>query len=238
MFLKNKNILYLILFSLLLCSTAFAQDYYADVVFDIDDSGVTEISGISNHDLLNETKTSIYTSKKSNMWTFEFKIDDIISNYVYEIKLPKYSEVNYIKVSGNLNVKQNNGRIIITGFGGDTDLNLLIQYKINKVKLKLFILEIVGFIIVIIVGGYFVYKFIKNKFKKPVNTVNLYALTDRQRKMYEILRRERKPMTQHDLEVEMGIPKSSISRNINSLLRKKIILKESKGKTNIIYLKK
>lgn len=60
-------------------------------------------------------------------------------------------------------------------------------------------------------------------------------LPDRQRKIVELLEKYNRPVTQKLLEKEMGIPKSSLSRNIDSLAIRGIIKKENKGMTNVLY---
>lgn len=47
----------------------------------------------------------------------------------------------------------------------------------------------------------------------------------------------RKKITQKELETQMKIPKSSISRNVQALVSKNIIIKENKGMTNYLSLK-
>lgn len=60
-------------------------------------------------------------------------------------------------------------------------------------------------------------------------------LPQRQREIIEILCNE-KQITQKKLELKLNIPKSSVSRNIQSLVNKRIIIKKESGNTNILEL--
>lgn len=60
-------------------------------------------------------------------------------------------------------------------------------------------------------------------------------LPQRQKQIIEILCDE-KQITQKKLELKLNIPKSSVSRNIQSLVNKRIIIKKESGNTNILEL--
>jgi uncharacterized membrane protein len=53
----------------------------------------------------------------------------------------------------------------------------------------------------------------------------------------ETIQKNKGSITQAKLEKSLEIPKSSLSRNIESLVRKNILVKESKGMTNLIMIK-
>ncbi|MBU2442886.1 MAG: winged helix-turn-helix transcriptional regulator, partial [Nanoarchaeota archaeon] len=57
------------------------------------------------------------------------------------------------------------------------------------------------------------------------------------REIMRIIEKNKKPITQAALEKILKIPKSSLSRNIDSLVRKDIITKEGKGMSNVLFLK-
>lgn len=51
-----------------------------------------------------------------------------------------------------------------------------------------------------------------------------------------LILKEKKKITQKELELIMNIPKSSISRNVNTLISKRIIRKERIGNSNYLFL--
>jgi uncharacterized membrane protein len=64
---------------------------------------------------------------------------------------------------------------------------------------------------------------------------NPETLTERQNQILEIIKKAGGHTTQAKLQIETKIPKASLSRNIESLVRKKIVKKERKGMTMVIY---
>jgi len=53
-----------------------------------------------------------------------------------------------------------------------------------------------------------------------------------------LLLKSKIPMTQNDIQRELGIPKASVSRNIRRLELKGLIEKEKIGMSNLIKIKK
>ena len=84
----------------------------------------------------------------------------------------------------------------------------------------------------------------KNKFitdttlTKDSKQYNLSGLTDRQKKIMELLIERNRPLTQTEIQQELKIPKAAVSRNINSLEIKGLIEKEKIGMSNLIKIKK
>ena len=72
--------------------------------------------------------------------------------------------------------------------------------------------------------------------EKEKNNIDLSLFSPRQQDIIKILE-EKGKITQKELETIMKIPKSSISRNIQTLVIKGVIQKESVGLTNYISLK-
>lgn len=76
---------------------------------------------------------------------------------------------------------------------------------------------------------------VKDKFEFEKIDISIYS--KRQQEILSILFKHNRKMTQKELEIIMGIPKSSISRNIKTLQLKGLIKKDQIGVTNYIYLK-
>jgi len=60
------------------------------------------------------------------------------------------------------------------------------------------------------------------------------ALTERQLSIVRFMEKAGKPVSQHDLEKGLGLPKSSLSRNVRTLERMGIIRKTSRGMSNVL----
>jgi uncharacterized membrane protein len=78
-------------------------------------------------------------------------------------------------------------------------------------------------------------QFVEAPAPKAKVSYNPETLTERQNQILEILKKAGGHTTQAKLQAETKIPKASLSRNIESLVRKKIVKKERKGMTMVIY---
>lgn len=77
---------------------------------------------------------------------------------------------------------------------------------------------------------------LKKEKEESKHKINLSLFSERQQEIITILLKKKK-ITQKELEVEMKIPKSSISRNVQTLVVKGVVLKETKGMTNYLSLR-
>ncbi len=247
----SKIFLYFILFFILI-SNVYSQ-YYADITIDVDKHGIVTIDGKSNYkELLNITNSQLYTSKNKNVWVFNLTINKNFDNFIYELNLPKYSQTNYIKTTPTFRIAEENNRIKLIGTGENQPLKILVQYTINKreefVTENKNLIEIFSYVLVFIVLVGSIYFFIRirrnvkaiidvdKKKKEEKKDLNYSILPQRQQDIIKLLQ-ERGKLIQKDLEDNMDIPKSSISRNVKTLVVKGIIKKERIGHTNYLSLR-
>lgn len=206
-----------------------AQPYYADVVFDISETGTVMVSGISNHEMLSEGSYHIYTSKEGAYWLLNVTFPGYFSDYVYEARMPPGGEINYINTSGRISIKQSDGRIILQGFGSG-GFSLMVQYTLNPPDypgyLWLLLFPVAGIVIV------FLYR------KMPGKKTRDYSpemLTERQLSIVRLLEKKGRPMTQKQIEDALDIPKSSLSRNISTLEKAGVLVKKGRGMSNYVW---
>ncbi len=238
-----RKIIILVLF-LISINNIFSQEYYADLSLDVDSKGDILISGVdsSNEFKLNQ-RIPDYTSKDGKYWLINITSNQIYSNFIFDITLPKGAQINYIKTTPNFRIDEDSGRIKIIGTGENKKVTIIMQYQITDENNKENILKnpnligVLGVIIGILIT------FILNRKKKEVITINqkeneidFSIFPQRQKDIINILKKRGK-ITQKELEIEMQIPKSSVSRNVRTLEIKNIIKKESVGSTNYISLK-
>ena len=208
-----------------------AENYYADVVFNVQDNGNVLISGITNHPALEIPETQELTSKQGKYWKINISINETFTNFIYEIQLPKNSVVNYMKLSDFARIEDSPDGLKIIGTGQNQEFEVIIQYYINsKIKSNYFTYTT---ILIIIIG---IYLFYSKKLRKK-EKIKIPELTDRQKLIFNLVKNSKKPLTQKNIEDKLGLPKSSVSRNIKSLERKELITKEQRGMSNIIKLK-
>jgi len=247
----RRHFFCLVLLSILLplLPSLHAQDYYADLTITIDTSGYVDVQGLTDYPNLTVQNTEQYTSKQQSLWTFNLAKQEMFSNFVYTLTLPKESSLNYIKSSGTIRIEENLGALIVRGYGQNESLSILIQYQINKQDESFFVGNIVYIILIpsiIIVSLLLIYFLYKEKKTKPTGVIATAAppqpewkgLNHRQKEIMKILQEKNVPLTQTDIQRELQIPKASVSRNIHGLERKGLIEKEQIGMSNLIRLKK
>ncbi len=248
-----KNIYYniflfsilLIFITIILLPSTTAQNYYADIIIEVDSSGFVTIDGVTNHPDILIKDTEIYTSKKQSYWLLNITKEDIFSDFVYDLSLPKGSSINYIKSSGFISIEENEGNLFVRGFGINETFSVLIQYQTEKltedkiIDLDLiFILLMVVIIISIIILVVFVIKE-KIKDEQPKSNVNEFkGLNQRQEEIMNFLIDKNIAVTQTEIQRELNIPKAAVSRNIRGLELKGLIEKEQIGMSNLIRIKK
>ncbi|MFP4423937.1 MAG: helix-turn-helix transcriptional regulator [Candidatus Woesearchaeota archaeon] len=205
-----------------------ASAYYADVEIVVEENGLVSIKGNTNHPVLDQDRSPDFTSKKGKYWLLNITTDDTFSSMIYKLSLPDNSEVNYLRAPALSRISDNNG-IIIIGAGENKTFNLLVQYRIERPGADNFLDWTIMAIIagILVIAGVII--FIKKRSKED------YALTKRQEKIVRALRTHKR-LTQKELEKMLNIPKSSLSRNIESLQRREIIHKEQTGMSNVLTL--
>lgn len=245
--------IFVIFLILLLFPNVYAEYYYADVEITVDNSGFVTIDGITNHPDLLINNTELYTSKKQSYWLLNITKGDVFSDFVYTVTLPISSSINYVKTSGSMRIEEEQGQLTISGFGQNKSFSIIVQYQVEKptdtiqtIDFSLFLASIIILFIILIIS-YFVYKSLwkKKENKKIMTNTNeiktdfsFKGLSDRQKKIMDLLIKKNRPLSQSIIQKELDIPKAAVSRNINSLELKGLIEKEKMGISNLIRLKK
>lgn len=248
--LKLFSIIFLLLFSIIFIPLVHSEEYYANITIEIDESGFVTIDGLTNHPDLIAKNTEVYTSKKQSYWLLNITKEDVFSDYVFEIILPEGASVNYIKSSGFIRIEENLGTLTVKGFGQNESLSIIVQYQIIKGEdiaffgLEFFIIIIIILLVIVII---FIIMISNNKRKTLENTsdhaldeIKYYhkGLSDRQKKIIDILIERNRPLTQTEIQKNLDIPKAAVSRNINALELKGLVEREKIGISNLIRLKK
>lgn len=240
-----KKILTLFLF-LILIPISYSQ-YYGNFEIYVENTGEVSINGITNlASMSNVVSSDEFTSKRGSVWTLNITTDEVFDNFIYELNLPKYADVNYIKTTPTFRIADENGRIQIIGTGDNKPLTLVVQYTINNTSGILIEYGLILVFLLIFFGLIFVMRFFGFKLKREKNNnkeimkndeeYDYTILPQRQKDIIDILKSEKK-LTQKDLEEKMDIPKSSVSRNLKTLEIKGIIKKEQVGKIKYVSLR-
>lgn len=223
-----------LLLLLILVAAVTGQNYYADLSVDINADGSATFSGITNHPQLTGT-TSEFTSKKGEYWIFNLSVPETFDTSVIKVNLPADAVMNYVQGKG-IAISSEKG-ISITQVS-EGPLAFAVQYKIGPTKddWMITVLASVATIFVFWLIFTLAHRAGKKRAKKALPEY-IKGLPPRQREILQLVRDAGGRLTQKQIEERMSIPKSSISRNIDGLVRKGIIEKQSLGLSNIIKLK-
>ncbi|MFW5705286.1 MAG: helix-turn-helix transcriptional regulator, partial [Nanoarchaeota archaeon] len=147
---------------------------------------------------------------------------------------------------------QEGERIKIIGLASNQNLNIQIQYTIGFSSGSFYssgVLILAGLFIMIaliVVGLMFKVNYsnktllekhesLTKKSSSGKEKIKYEILTERQKQILEIIKTGGK-QTQKEIESKMHIPKSSVSRNIATLVARKYLIKEQMGQSNFISL--
>ncbi|MEM4598505.1 MAG: MarR family transcriptional regulator [Candidatus Diapherotrites archaeon] len=231
----KKTVLFLLLLNFF-CS-AFSE-YYADISITIGKDGLCKIKGITNHPLLSEGIHNELTYKEGTKWGFLLDINDKFSDFVYDIHLPPNARLTKVNNSGSISIQAEGDVITIKGFGKEEPLRLFVWYYIDNNEQR----GLIGWpilAILIAVLSAFAAKYIirKKKIAKKANEENkknYEGLNERQRAIMIFLEEKGGKATQKEITEALRLPKSSVSRNIEALLKRGYVKKEQRGMTNFI----
>ncbi len=253
MIVKNKkiHIVVVVLFIFLMFFTPLscAESYYADIEITVNEAGVVDIEGISNHPDLLVQNTERYTYKKQSFWLLNITKEEVFSDYIYVLNLPDGAKINYINASGFNGIEEESGRLIIIGSGNNEKLSIIVQYQLNKTleefSINTIILGLLLLLIIVltILLTYFIYQDKRDNTKSEKKKASkieydLRGLNSRQKDIIRLLDNKKRPLTQTEIQKELDIPKAAVSRNIHSLEIKDLIEIEKIGMSNLIRLKK
>ena len=251
-FIKSKKNRYSVFISIIISffisqSLVSAQELFADVTIDINESGFVTITGTTNHPDLLVNDNQSFTSKIKDDWYFNFTNDQNFSEYIFKVLLPIDSSLYAVESSGTVWIGEESNRLAIYGLGQNESISLNINYQLSKstdskggsffstINIVFLILIIILFILILI-NLYRSYN--KREIVGKSNVDQYKGLTARQKQIMKILNESSKPLTQTEIEKILNMPKAAVSRNVHSLERKGFIEIEKAGMSNFIRIKK
>jgi uncharacterized membrane protein len=242
-----KNYTKLVFLALImLCLNANAQEYYANVTFEVQNEGITTISGTTNYPYFSPQETQELTFKTGKFWTFAIDTNDLFSEYSYKLILPKNAQIQKIETNSTYFLGTQNESIIVEGYGEKIDFNLKINYIIIQKDTENQLIPIViGGLILIIIIFFGITQFKKQKSvtitgkkEEVTQTFDKDTLTERQLAIVEQIEKKGGKNTQSEIQKTLKLPKASLFRNISTLEKKGIVKKERKGMTMLLTLQK
>jgi hypothetical protein len=202
--------------------------YYADVVFDVEDSGLVRVSGVSNHpQLMGDTHE--WTGKRGEAWVFNASLDGRFTDLVYSIRLPEGALINYVRTSGQFRIANEGGRVTVNVAGRDLPVKALIQYSIEPPVGRGWFYHLILLAAIVV---FFALAALKRMRGRP--KAGFGGLTYRQKQIMDYVAGSRSPVSQQDICDALKLPKSSVSRNVETLVRLKALKKVRTGVSTVI----
>ena len=175
---------------------------------------------------INELTTQEFTSKNGNDWLLAYNNETLTQEL--KIRLPQKTTLKSVSTTHDYSITYEN-TLIITIHPNGHSLNLSVQYYFEQTTNNNYLLLLSIPIIILIT-----FLFLKNK---KSNKKFLRALNKRERQVYLTIRKEKGNVKQSNLRKITGLPKSTLSRTINSLEKKGLIKKQGHGMTNRVIIK-
>lgn len=227
-----KRLLFFTLLFLILSSYSVLGAVYADVEIKLSNDGSIDIDGLTNYDGFLDYENSDFLKKQGKYWLLNISSEEIFSDAIFKIILPKDVIVNYLKVPSLLTIDNKDGQMTILATAHEEKLNIQVQFLSERQSNSLWI-----FILLIFFGIFLL--LIAYHISKPEKNSYVYkGLTPRQKQIVDILIKNHFEIIQGEIEKITKLPKSSISRNVDSLVKKGLIHKEQSGMSNKLFLKK
>ncbi len=182
--------------------------------------------------LINETYSQEYTSKQGTLWTASFQNFTDIT-----IILPGQASIKGIQANYDYSIKYEKN-LIVSVVNAGTDSYIQLDYELknqtdDSQTITLFILTL----IIIFLTVFFSAKHFSKKNKLDLKQIKK-VLNPRQVMIIETIMKEGGSLNQNKLHRLTKIPKASLSRHVNELAAKGIIIKEDLGGTNRLIIKK
>lgn len=233
----SEKVFAAVMLALMALPLAQAQEFYADLGVDVDAMDYVSISGDTNYPGILTGPTDKLISKIQGNRLLEIKTQEQFTQYIVEIDFPSGTAINYIKSAGLFRIESGIGKLTVVTFAESKPIDIKVQYQIGKDSNYLYWLLLLPLAVAVMF-------YLLKRRKKPSEgkkeehkQVSTKGLTYRQKQIVELLISRDKPLTQTEIEEELKIPKSSISRNIRTLELKGVIEKERTGMSNKIALK-
>lgn len=251
-----KGILFgTIIIAVLFCSS-LASASFIKAEFKVDRAGNVLVSGEADKTLelegiiLNDSKlsgtTSALTEKIKDIWKFKLSLDYDSSEI--RIMLPQNSNIFSIESENKFTISSDLDKIILD-IKENKPAQLEFFYSVGLTESRFNISQALPyiFIIVVVVNAIVIYylyaqlkkkpkKIIQRKVEKADKVKILYnTLNDKEKQIIDALKSGAN--YQAKIMKETNIPKASLSRYINNLIKKEFIIREGEGKLAKIRLK-
>jgi uncharacterized membrane protein len=232
--------------ALALTLPALVSAQYADLTFDIAETGVVTTSGVTDAASLPLGESSVYTAKKGEYWTFNVTSAEVLETFVYEVRLPEGAAINYLNGKG-ARITTDNGAVVVKGAGENAPLAVTVQYSITGAQKNRFGWIPLVVLLLLLGALWFVLRGQKIRMKRERKTLAatkiqaqtpsyLEGIPARQQAIVQLLRGAGGTLTQRQIELTLKLPKSSVSRNVEALRRRGIVEKAQLGMTNTVVL--
>lgn len=224
----------------------FNIDKSGSVIVNGDTDANPNINGISKNGTKLTGSTSELTSKIKDIWKFELNLD--YTDTDVKISLPTDSNIFNIETDNPYTISSDLGKITLE-VNDSKPVNIIFYYSVGLSLTRTDFLAYLPylFIAAIIINGAVIYylnrklkekpKTIYRKVEKKVDKIKILAETLNEKEKLVLNAIEKGADYQAKIMKETLIPKASLSRYINNLIKKGFLIKKGEGKLAKIMLK-
>jgi uncharacterized membrane protein len=178
-------------------------------------------------------KSDLFTSKIGDVWRYELNVNRSFDTFTLVLTLPERSQIK--EIGGNVEYTIMYEKTLKINFAeNNVEPVLWVRYSVGDVGFNFLYLIIT---ILLIALGSFIYLYFGKKTTKPLDHVTK-TLNEKQKLIVDTLIQSGGSLNQNQLRHKTGLPKASLSRILNDLERKNIVVKEKLGLTNKIRISK
>ena len=202
--------------------------FYADTAFYVDGDGTVSVQGSSNHPRLTPGVYENLTSSADGVEVFAVSINESFSDYLFAVDLPGGAEIISVESEASTRINTEGSGLQVRGVAENKPFGVRVEYAVDEPNTVTWW----PVLVVAVPAGFAArYWYLRDPWEPPRD------VNDRQRRILVFLHGRGGEATQSVIADELGLPKSSTSRNLNSLERKGYVDRVDEGDAKTVVLR-
>jgi hypothetical protein len=202
--------------------------FYADTTFYVDADGSVSVQGSSNHPGLASGVYENLTSSSDGVEVFQVSINESFSDYLFTVDLPGGAELISVESAASTRIISGDRGLRIRGVAENKPFSVRVEYAAEEQQSVTWWPYLVA---AILAGFAATYWYVRDTWEPPRD------VNDRQRRILVFLHGRGGEATQSTVAEELGFPKSSTSRNLDTLERKGYVDRIDEGNAKTVVLR-
>ena len=202
--------------------------FYADTTFYVDGDGSVSVQGSSNHPELTPGVYDNLTSSSNGVDVFSVSINESFSDYLFTVDLPSGAELISVESEASTRIISGGEGLRVRGVAENKPFSVRVEYATEEQQRVTWWPYLVAAVLAGFAGTYW---YVRDTWELPRD------VNDRQRRILVFLHGEGGEAMQSTVADELGFPKSSTSRNLDTLERKGYVDRIDEGNAKTVVLR-